>query len=176
MAAHRAVRELTGATGSRAPSLRSDHHRGCLAYGEALRASGPRPAVPVPAVLRDWLAEDHPVWLVIRVVEDHMDTSAFHADRGGKGWCCPPCSKAPGMRLNFLQQILVPDEHIVHTDVVDAVGGAQDPNDGAGGQGLHDECRILYPGVIIGRLRFQLQGVPAPPAAHPPADTYPDAP
>jgi transposase len=40
-----------------------------------------------PPDMREWLAEDHPVWLVIRVVEDHMDTSAFHARRktGGAG-------------------------------------------------------------------------------------------
>ena len=40
-----------------------------------------------PPDMREWLAEDHPVWLVIRVVEDHMDTSAFHAGRktGGAG-------------------------------------------------------------------------------------------
>src|SRR5258707_15480319 len=37
--------------------------------------------------MRDWLPEDHPVWLVIRAVEEHMDTSAFHALRhtGGPG-------------------------------------------------------------------------------------------
>src|SRR5258708_35067587 len=36
--------------------------------------------------MRDWLPEDHPVWLVIRSVE-LMDTSAFHAARktGGAG-------------------------------------------------------------------------------------------
>src|SRR5579864_1797566 len=40
-----------------------------------------------PPDMREWLAEDHPVWLVIRVVEDHLDTSAFHAGRktGGAG-------------------------------------------------------------------------------------------
>jgi transposase len=37
--------------------------------------------------MRDWLPADHPVWLVIRVVERHLDTSAFHAARrtGGAG-------------------------------------------------------------------------------------------
>jgi len=37
--------------------------------------------------MRDWLPPDHPVWLVIKVVEDHLDTSAFHAGRrtGGAG-------------------------------------------------------------------------------------------
>jgi transposase len=36
--------------------------------------------------MREWLAGDHPVWLVIRAVE-RMDTSAFHAGRrtGGAG-------------------------------------------------------------------------------------------
>jgi transposase len=40
-----------------------------------------------PPSMRDWLPEDHPVWLVISVVEDHMDTSVFHAARntGGAG-------------------------------------------------------------------------------------------
>jgi transposase len=40
-----------------------------------------------PPDMREWLPADHPVWLVIRVVEGHMDTSAFHARRktGGAG-------------------------------------------------------------------------------------------
>lgn len=40
----------------------------------------------LPVDMREWLAEDHPVWLVIRAVE-LMDTSAFHAGRrlGGAG-------------------------------------------------------------------------------------------
>src|ERR1700716_2322007 len=41
---------------------------------------------PFPPSMRDWLPDDHPVWLVIRAVE-LMDTSAFHALRhaGGAG-------------------------------------------------------------------------------------------
>jgi len=41
----------------------------------------------LPPDMRDWLPEDDPVWLVIRVIEDHLDTSAFHAARraGGAG-------------------------------------------------------------------------------------------
>jgi transposase len=41
----------------------------------------------LPPDMREWLAEDHPVWLVIRVVGEHLDTSAFHARRktGGAG-------------------------------------------------------------------------------------------
>jgi transposase len=41
----------------------------------------------LPPDMRDWLPADHPVWLVITVVEDHLDTSAFHAGRktGGAG-------------------------------------------------------------------------------------------
>jgi transposase len=37
--------------------------------------------------MREWLPADHPVWLVIRAVDEHMDTSAFHARRktGGAG-------------------------------------------------------------------------------------------
>jgi transposase len=40
-----------------------------------------------PPSMREWLPPDHPVWLVITVVEDHLDTSAFHAGRrtGGAG-------------------------------------------------------------------------------------------
>jgi transposase len=40
-----------------------------------------------PPSMRDWLPEGHPVWLVITAVEDHLDTSAFHAGRktGGAG-------------------------------------------------------------------------------------------
>ena len=40
-----------------------------------------------PPDMREWLPPDHPVWLVIRVVEEHLDTSAFHARRktGGAG-------------------------------------------------------------------------------------------
>ena len=41
----------------------------------------------LPPDMREWLPEDHPVWLVVRVVDDHLDTSAFHARRktGGPG-------------------------------------------------------------------------------------------
>jgi hypothetical protein len=40
-----------------------------------------------PPSMRDWLPPGHPVWLVITAVEDHLDTSAFHAARrtGGAG-------------------------------------------------------------------------------------------
>ena len=40
-----------------------------------------------PPDMRDWLPPGHPVWLVIAVIEDHLDTSAFHAARrtGGAG-------------------------------------------------------------------------------------------
>ena len=41
----------------------------------------------LPPDMREWLPDDHPVWLVIRAVDDHLDTSAFHALRrtGGPG-------------------------------------------------------------------------------------------
>jgi transposase len=41
----------------------------------------------LPPDMREWLPEDHPVWLVIRAVEQHLDTSAAHAMRrtGGPG-------------------------------------------------------------------------------------------
>jgi transposase len=37
--------------------------------------------------MREWLPPGHPVWLVITVVDDHIDTSGFHAARstGGAG-------------------------------------------------------------------------------------------
>ena len=40
-----------------------------------------------PPDMREWLPADHPVWLVITAVEDHLDTGAFHAARrtGGAG-------------------------------------------------------------------------------------------
>src|SRR5260370_21250710 len=38
-----------------------------------------------PPDMRDWLPVDHPVWLVITAVEDHLDTSAFHALRRARG-------------------------------------------------------------------------------------------
>lgn len=41
----------------------------------------------LPPDMGDWLPADHPVWLVISVVADHLDTSALHAGRrtGGAG-------------------------------------------------------------------------------------------
>jgi len=41
----------------------------------------------LPPDMRDWLPDDHPVHLVIAVVDDHLDTSALHAGRrtGGAG-------------------------------------------------------------------------------------------
>lgn len=41
----------------------------------------------LPLDMRDWLPADHQVWLVIEVVSEHLDTSAFHAMRrlGGVG-------------------------------------------------------------------------------------------
>jgi transposase len=41
----------------------------------------------LPPDMREWLPADHPVHLVITAVEDHLDTSAFHAARrtGGAG-------------------------------------------------------------------------------------------
>jgi transposase len=55
-------------------------------------AKGYRPVVRdqvflLPPDMREWLPEDHPVWLVIEVVGEHLDTSAFHGLRrtGGAG-------------------------------------------------------------------------------------------
>jgi transposase len=41
----------------------------------------------LPPDMREWLPEDHAVWLVIGAVEEHLDTSAVHAARrtGGAG-------------------------------------------------------------------------------------------
>jgi transposase len=41
----------------------------------------------LPPDMRDWLCADHPLHLVIRVIEEHLDTGAFHAARrtGGAG-------------------------------------------------------------------------------------------
>src|SRR5260370_8679465 len=41
----------------------------------------------LPPDMRDWLPRGHPVWLVITVVEKHLDTTAVHALRraGGAG-------------------------------------------------------------------------------------------
>jgi transposase len=41
----------------------------------------------LPPDMREWLPADHSVWLVIRAVGDHLDTSVFHARRrtGGAG-------------------------------------------------------------------------------------------
>jgi transposase len=41
----------------------------------------------LPPDMREWLPPGHPVWLVITAVEDHLDTSVFHAARstGGAG-------------------------------------------------------------------------------------------
>jgi transposase len=41
----------------------------------------------LPPDMREWLPADHPVWLVITVVEQHLDTRAVHAARrtGGAG-------------------------------------------------------------------------------------------
>jgi len=35
----------------------------------------------LPPDMREWLPAGHPVWLVIKAVGDHLDTSAFHARR-----------------------------------------------------------------------------------------------
>ena len=54
-----------------------------------------------PPDMREWLPPDHPVWLLIRVVEGHLDTSALHTARrtGGAG--------APGYDPDMLVTVLV---------------------------------------------------------------------
>src|SRR5258708_27147799 len=55
-------------------------------WDDRVMAKGYRP-VPrdqgflLPPDLRDWLPPGHPVWLVIEVVDRHLDTSAVHALR-----------------------------------------------------------------------------------------------
>ena len=39
----------------------------------------------LPPDMRDWLPAGHPVWLVIEVVDQHLDTTAFHAPRRPAG-------------------------------------------------------------------------------------------
>jgi transposase len=53
-----------------------------------------------PPSMRDWRPDDHLVWLVITTVDDHMDTSAFHAARrtGGAG----PAGYDPDMLVTVL--------------------------------------------------------------------------
>jgi transposase len=55
----------------------------------------------LPPDMRDWLPPGHPVWLVIEVVDRHLDTSAVHATRraGGAG--------APGYDPDMLTALLV---------------------------------------------------------------------
>ena len=75
-----------------------------------------------PPDMREWLPPGHPVWLVITAVEDHLDTSAFHAARktGGAG--------AAGYDPDMLATVLVwayahqvtssrRMEQLCHTDV-----------------------------------------------------------
>jgi transposase len=61
-------------------------------WDDRFMAKGYRPvprdqAFLLPPDMRDWLSSDHPVWLVIRVVDRHLDTAAVHATRraGGAG-------------------------------------------------------------------------------------------
>jgi transposase len=63
-----------------------------MVWDDLFMAKGYRPVQRdqpflLPPDMREWLPEDHPVWLVIRVVEQHLDTSAVHAVRrtGGAG-------------------------------------------------------------------------------------------
>ena len=51
--------------------------------------------------MRSWLPEDHQVWLLIDVVSNHLDTSAFHARArtGGAG--------APGYDPDMLVTLLI---------------------------------------------------------------------
>src|SRR6266851_1491617 len=76
----------------------------------------------LPPDMREWLPEDDPVWLVIRVVEVHADTSAFHALRrtGGAG----AAGYDPDMLLTVLAWAYAHQvtssrriEQLCHTDV-----------------------------------------------------------
>jgi transposase len=76
----------------------------------------------LPPDMRDWLPPGHPVWLVITAVEDHLDTSAFHAMRktGGAG----TAGYDPDMLLTVLTWAYAHQvtssrriEQLCHTDV-----------------------------------------------------------
>jgi transposase len=61
-------------------------------WDDFLMAKGYRPVrrdqpFLLPPDMREWLPADHPVWLVMEAVDEHLDTSAFHAGRrtGGAG-------------------------------------------------------------------------------------------
>ncbi len=88
----------------------------------------------LPPDMREWLPADHQVWLVIGAVEDHLDTSAFHAARrtGGAG--------TAGYDPDMLATLLVwayahgvtssrRVEELCHTDVAFRVICAQDAPD-----------------------------------------------
>src|SRR6516165_7430339 len=55
----------------------------------------------LPPDMREWLPGDHPVWLVIEVVRDHLDTSAFPAPRRTGG------ARAAGYDPDMLVTVLV---------------------------------------------------------------------
>src|SRR5260370_30239375 len=102
-----------------------------------------------PPDMRDWLPAGHPVWLVITVVEDHLDTSAFHALRrtGGAG----TAGYDPDMLLTVLVWAYAHQvtssreiERLCHTDVAFRVICA-------GNTPQHvtiSEFRKAFPGVI----------------------------
>src|ERR1700730_2376330 len=48
-----------------------------------------------PPDMREWLPPDHPVGLVIRAVDEHMDTSAVHAGR--RTSCAASAGCGPGL-------------------------------------------------------------------------------
>jgi transposase len=88
----------------------------------------------LPPDMRDWLERDHPVWLVITAVKDHLDTSAAHALRrtGGRG----TAGFDPDMLITLLVWAYANDvtssrriERLCRTDVAFRVICAQDVPD-----------------------------------------------
>src|SRR5258708_36158217 len=75
-------------------------------WDDQVMAKGYRPvprdqAFLLPPDMRDWLPPGRPVWLVITVVEKHLDTTAVHAPRragGGRGAGGDPDVVAPRLR------------------------------------------------------------------------------
>src|SRR5258706_11927237 len=94
----------------------------------------------LPPDMREWLPADHPVWLVISAVADHLDTSAFHAARrlGGAG--------AGGVDPDMLGVVL-------------AWGFA---NRGTSSRGVEGLCptHVAFPGVCGGGGARQFEGGP----------------
>jgi hypothetical protein len=52
----------------------------------------------LPPHIRQWLPDDHPVWLVIAAMADHLDTRALHAARRTSGAAHRAMTRTPANR------------------------------------------------------------------------------